>query len=309
MIDAFSRVARASDSQEFMWHCIEPLVVALFDEPSTPSLDRIITLVSPYLDWDERYFNQNKVTRWSAAALATLALPCTEEVGRSVVDTLWRIAPVDTLRQHIPVSIWLRSNTQTSLPLGWPRGRLRLQRAVRQVRALGNIEIFKSYLFLIWLGQDWFTLPAFTKICVSIREDFGGIGMVHHREDLMIRLDVILRRLDQRLGRLDPVPEPLVRVFRPLARVLAPLVPRFESLAPRFEPLAQRLWRLDQRSGHPYFAPGRVARIQYMDLKQLLLEMDRETTEILTRKRSRFAISFDLFTSVDTHRISLDVQV
>jgi len=163
----------------------------------------------------------------------------TEEVRQSVVDTLWRITPVDTLRPHIPVNIWLRSNAETSLPLGWPRERARLQRAVRQVRELGDIELFKSYLFLVWLGQDWFTLPAFTKICTSIRENFGGIAMVHHRKDLIIRLDDILGQLDRRLGRLDQ----------------------------RFEPFAQRFWRVDQMSGHPYFAPRRAARIQYMELK------------------------------------------
>jgi len=68
MIDAFSRTARASNSGEFMWRCVGPVVDTLFDEPSTPSLDRVITLLSPHLD----YFNENKVTRWSTAALETV---------------------------------------------------------------------------------------------------------------------------------------------------------------------------------------------------------------------------------------------
>jgi len=55
-------------------------------------------------------------------------------------------------------------------------------------------------------------------------------------------------------------------------------------------------------------APGR-SRIQYRELKQVLLEVDREATEILTRKPSRFTIPFNLLTSMDTYRISLDVRV
>jgi len=118
LIDAFLRVATAWDYRGVIWYCVKPFMATLFDEPSTPSLDRIITLVSPCLDWRKHHFNQNAVTRWSTVALDTLAVPYTEEVGWGVVITLLRIVSVDTLRQHIPVSIWSWSNTQAFPPFG-----------------------------------------------------------------------------------------------------------------------------------------------------------------------------------------------
>jgi len=200
MLDTFSCVARASNSGGFIWHCAEPLMATLFDKPSTPSLDRAIILVSPYLDWDKHHFNQDTVTRWSTAALAVLEAPYTEEIGRSVVDTLLQIVSVDSLRQHIPVSIWLWSNNQTSLPPEWLGGYTRTQEVIRQVRALGDVEILKSYLLLIWLEWKWFEDSALTEMCTSIREDFNGIRMEQHREELRKRLHHVLGQLDQGAG-------------------------------------------------------------------------------------------------------------
>ena len=40
-------------------------------------------------------------------------------------------------------------------------------------------------------------------MCASIREDFGGIRMGHHRKDLLQRLDYILGRLDLGLDHLQ----------------------------------------------------------------------------------------------------------
>ena len=197
MVDVFSRVARASNSGEFMWHCVEPLVVALFDEPNTPSPDRVITLVSPYLNWGNFHFDQNIVTRWSTAALATLAVPYTEEVGRSVVDTLLRIMPVGSLRRYIPVSIWSWSNNEMFLPPAWLGAQTRKPEVVRQVRAVGDTEILKSYLLLVWLEWGPLEDAALTEMCILIREDFNGIGMGHHREDLRKRLDHVLGQLNQ----------------------------------------------------------------------------------------------------------------
>jgi len=62
---------------------------------------------------------------------------------------------------------------------------------IRRVRALGDLEVLKSYLLLFWSGlphiDDW--LESLAEVQISIQEDFGGIGMAHHRKDLMKWLD------------------------------------------------------------------------------------------------------------------------
>jgi len=70
---------------------------------------------------------------------------------------------------------------------------------IRRVRALGDFEVLKSYLLLLWSGQfqvdDW--SGALTEMQISIQEDFGGIGMRDHREELMKRLDCVPEQLDR----------------------------------------------------------------------------------------------------------------
>ena len=240
----------------------------LFDKPSTPSLDQAIILVSPCLRWDEDHINHNRVTRWSTAALATLAVQDTEEVGQSVADTLWRIASVDTLRQHIPVGIWLWSSEQTFIPSTWHGRNLRSQKVICEFRELGDIEVLKSYLLSAWLEWRLLEDSAFAETCASIREDFNGIGMGQHREELG-------KRLDHVLGQLDQGPKYLER-----------LRPGLHFNGRYIE----------------------MTKDQYRELKRVLLEVD-EAMQILTRMSSRFIIPSDLLTSVDTHRIPLDVHV
>ena len=68
---------------------------------------------------------------------------------------------------------------------------------VRRVRALGDVGILKSYLLLVWSG--WGIIrdrsENFAKMETSIQEDFGGIGMGCHRENLIKRLDHVLELL------------------------------------------------------------------------------------------------------------------
>ena len=267
MISACSRAFR-SDRDHTKWNCIQLFIAGLFDKPRTPSTDRAITLVSPYF----HSFDQNTFAQWSTAALTTLAVPYMEDIDQSVADTLWWIMHDGALRQHIPVGIWLWSNKQTFIPpaLPWHHRRdPRRQETVREFRALGNIEILKSYLLLVWLEWKKLGDSAFAEMCTSIREDFNGIGMGRHREDLR-------KRLDHVLGQLDQGPEYL------------------RELRPR-----------------PYISHdnAEITRNQYRELKQLLLEADREAKEILTRTPSRFTILFGILTSVDMYRISLDVHV
>ena len=45
-----------------------------------------------------------------------------------------------------------------------------------------------------------FDSSGFDEMQISIREDFGGTEMGHHRVDLVRRLDYVLERLDRGLG-------------------------------------------------------------------------------------------------------------
>jgi len=202
-MDAFLGVAVVSDSERatiygperFMWKAIEPFITVLFNEASPHSLNRIIVLVSPHILWDTQDFNESAITRWAVAASA---VPYTEVVGHCVVDTLLQIASVDSLRPYIPIGIWAWLNKQPLLS-GVCLGRRKGTEGgiVYSVRALGNVEILKSYLLLVWSEYDSIPDSGFTEMCASIREDFSGIGMGHHREDLVKRLDHVQGQLDQ----------------------------------------------------------------------------------------------------------------
>ena len=71
---------------------------------------------------------------------------------------------------------------------------------VCQVRALGDIGVLKSYLLLLW--SEWYHIDYWSgglaEMRASIREDFGGIGMGHHRGDLIEQLDYFLEQLNSR---------------------------------------------------------------------------------------------------------------
>jgi len=193
MVDAFLLVAGASRSGEFMWEAIGPFVTTLFDEAAPDTLNRVIIRVSPYVRWATWSFDETAVTRWAKAASA---VPYTNVVGRFVVEGLLEIAFVNSLRPHIPFSIWVWLKGKPPLPpICFGRFRGTTKGVVRGVRELGDIEILKSYLLLVWSEWDCVDLLGFTEMCTSLREDFAGIGMGHHRHDLVVRLDHLLRQL------------------------------------------------------------------------------------------------------------------
>ena len=140
--------------------------------------------------------------------------------------------------------------------------------AVREFRALGDIATLNSYLFLVWL--DWSPLrdSVLARMCSSVKEDFNGIGMGHHREELR-------KRLDRVLGQLDLGPEYVDR-HRPDIR--------------------------------EFGIDTKITKDQYRELKQVLLGVDRQAMDTQTRTSSRLTTLFDLFTSANTYRISLDIH-
>ena len=197
MLDAFLDATRVS--KRFMWTHIGPYIPILFDEASP----RAIVLLSPYVDWRHVEDRGNPVSQW-ASAVSTV--PYTNKFCRSVVDALLHIASDRSMLPRIPVSIWVWLVTLPSRPpecQGRSRGTTRI--VVYHVLTLGNIEILKSYLLLVWSEWDHMdtSYGGLDLMRSSIRWCFGGIGMWGHRKDLIKRLDRVLRRLARGLGYLE----------------------------------------------------------------------------------------------------------
>ena len=193
MLDTFLDAARASGMSGFVWHRVDYFTRTLLRE-ATP---RAIVLVSPRIPWHWLTVGEGSVRRWVAAASAAQH---TEEVAQCVVDTLLRIASEEELLPHITADVWSWLTKWPSLPpvcLGRFYGSY--LHVVKAVRELGDIEVLKSYLLLVW--SEWNALwdEGFDEICASLHEDFGGVGMDHHRVDFIQRLDYILGQLDQGL--------------------------------------------------------------------------------------------------------------
>ena len=195
MADRILRVVSTSYSGRLVWHRVNPYLTTLFDEPIPPPLNRVATLISPYVPWDEKLHDEHTVARWAAAVLA---VPYTEEIGRPAVDGLLHIASIDSLRTHIPIDLWAWLKKSPSLPpVFWGEFATGKEAVVRHVRQLGDIEILKSYFLLIWSERNVRSPLGLEEMQISIREDFGGIEMKHHREDLMQRLDYVLGQLER----------------------------------------------------------------------------------------------------------------
>ena len=207
MLDVFLHAARASGALEFAWRHVDDPSRTLLLRNATP---RAIMLISPYIPWHWLHSGEVLVQLWVAAASAVQR---TDEVAQSVVDTLLVIASREERLRHImTVDVWSWLTKQPSLPpvcLGRFHGsRLHI---VKAVRGLGDIEILKSYFLLVWSEWDSLQDEGFDEICGSLHEDFGGVGMGHHRFDLVQRLDQILGRLDpgfENLERRRDFPEP-----------------------------------------------------------------------------------------------------
>ena len=183
-----------------MWESIIPLVVKLLDEENPLSLKRAAILVSPHVPW-WKFANLKHLIQLLTGAAS--AVPCTDEISQSVVDTLLQIASNGSLRPHIPADMWSWLNKRPSLPpvctgryLGGTRD------VVQTVRALGDIETLTSYLLLVW--SEWGNpySDGLDEMYTSIREDFSGIEMGYRRVVLLLQLDHVLRQLDLGLDHL-----------------------------------------------------------------------------------------------------------
>ena len=192
MIDAIFRAAKASEWGEFLWHRVLLYISRLFEDQSPTSLNRVIALISPYVPWGGLLNSTTVVARWAAAALT---VPYTEEIGQNVVDALLYITCIDLLRPQIPIDVFrLLKRRPPLLPM--QRGEIESWRiaAVIHIRRLGDIEILKSYLLIMWSDRVFPSSEILYEMERAIREDFGGPGveMESHRKDLVERLHSVL---------------------------------------------------------------------------------------------------------------------
>lgn len=193
MVNAIMCAARASKSHRFMYP-IHSYITTLFGDGSPPSLNRVIALASPHVDWEDTVYQKTMLIRWAAAALV---VHTTEEVSQSVVDTLLQISSIPSLQLHIPTEIWAWMKKRPSLQPGcWGLFRGATPETVRYVRGLGDVEIIKSYFLIVWSEWDVLYYGGLDEMVISIRGEFDGIGMWGHRADLVKRLDHILRQLN-----------------------------------------------------------------------------------------------------------------
>ena len=196
MMDAFLTAAKVFGSKTSLWYPIVPFIPTLFGAATSQT----VVETSPYVPWDRVLDDPSVVAVW---AEATTAVPDTEEVNRRVVDALLQIASVDFLRPHVPDDTWSWLNKRPTLPaecIGRSIGTKK--HTVRRIRQLRDVETLKSYFLLVW--SEWNLIGeesgGFAEMLTSIHEDFGGIGMGRHREDLIKQLDDTLTWLNRCLG-------------------------------------------------------------------------------------------------------------
>ena len=198
MINAFLHTARASGRQGFMWHHIRQPLITLLNQDCSVSSKQAIILALPHLPWWNPAIDGHFIQLWAAT---TWAVPYTDDIGQSVVDTLLLIASQESLKPHIPSDMWSWLSKCSYLPSSSARhSQGTKQDVVQTVRKLGDIEILKSYLLLVWSEWDYLYQDGLEEMCVLIREDFSGIGMEGHRKNLLQRLNYILGQLDSGLG-------------------------------------------------------------------------------------------------------------
>ena len=189
MFDAYFDIFTAPELRKIV---AEPIVM-LLDEASPNSPNWVVTLMLPCEDWQCKLTDgRNAVAGWAGAALA---VSYTEELGRNVVDSLLNLAAEKSLQPLIPVDIWAWLKKRPSLPPICTGRYFGTEGCVvRRIRELGDVELLESYFLLVW--SEWNFVWDTGEMCISIREDFGGIGMWRHREILIKRLDHVLGELD-----------------------------------------------------------------------------------------------------------------
>jgi len=195
ILDTLLRAVRASGRLDFVrWHT-DRFAATMFSE-ATP---RAIVLVSPHINWLTH--EVGLVQRWIAAVPL---VPYTPEVVQSIVDVLSQIACHRELLPLVAINISSWLTKRSCLPLVTLRRCLGANPIFFMVvRRLKDTDLLKSYLILLWSEWNPLRRGTFGQVRISIREDFGGTGMGHHRADLIQRLDHVFGQLDRGLEHLN----------------------------------------------------------------------------------------------------------
>ena len=191
LADAIKKAIQALKYYFFMVP-IQSYIPILFRKPSSPFRNWLITLVSPQVDWNSEGHKENMVIEWAAASLTA---PHTEEIIGSVVDTLMQIASVDSLCPNIPIDIWVWMKQQSLSHVHQRQHWKTTPDTIHHIRRLGDLEITKSYLLLVWSEWSYFSADVLNEMEISIREEFDGIEMYYHRGDLINWLDCVIDKL------------------------------------------------------------------------------------------------------------------
>ena len=272
-----------------IWYYIRPYTHILFRGPNTPSTDSLIIRLSPYIHWDDRYHSKGDVIRWAAAASA---VPYTEEVGRDVVSALLQIACCNSLRPHVPLNIWTWLKKHSTLPPVYREQCMNITgNVVRYIRGLGDIEILKSFLLHSWSGGN-FIVHAEHYMKDLLREDFCGIGMWGHRKDLVKLLGRILAPRG-----LGWATEPSTQGSRGSGANLVHLTREGEVSS------------IGSAGTTQTSTQGSLC--VYGELRDILLEVEREAAKILIRMLPNFSFFHEYADSRkwDTHRIALHLHL
>jgi hypothetical protein len=158
MLNTILSAVRASKEWEFVWHRVGHYASGLLRGASP----RAIVLVLPHIRWDRLVDRGDLVQLW---ATAVSAVPDTEEVASSVVDTLLQIASQRDLLPYIPADIWLWLTKRPHLqPICLGRNVGTCAHVVKAVRALKDVEVLKSYFLLVWSEWNHFLPDSFNNV-------------------------------------------------------------------------------------------------------------------------------------------------
>ena len=255
VFEVFLQATEYFGMPEFVWHHVEGITSLLRE--ATP---RAIVLLSPSIPLSWLMVEEGSIQLWVAAVSA---VQDTEGVAESVVETLLRIASEKELLQHITVEIWswlMKLSYPPLFELG--HSHRSYQHVVKAVRGLRDIETLKRYFLLVWSGGNTLPDDGFDETCASLREDFGGVGLGHHRFDLIEKLDRILK---------SPSPTKALRVAPRIAPRISLRITPSES-------------RLPQKTLSSVMMERRLSRkieTQYRGLKDVLLETNIYRTPYL----------------------------
>ena len=250
VMDAFLGAVKASNSTASLWPPVTPFISTMFSVASS----RAILITSPHISWRREPQNTNMVDRWASAASEALATPYQDEVERKiveqrVVDALLHIASVDTLRPHIPRDCWSWLNSRPALS---PMSKGRSLAKTRDVvRCVRGLRDAKILTsYLELVWSPWDPIPP--------SEDFLemrlAVSLDFRGADMRNHRERLIRHLDHLLKELD----------------------KGLGYLKQF-----KLWIEEHEI--------QVAKQQYGELMEKLLEVDRRATGIPTTCKSSCA--------------------